>query len=378
MTDIRPFTIDIADEELDDLKRRIEATRWPEQECVDDWSQGMPLAYTRELAEYWANEYDWRAAEAALNRFPQFKTEIDGLDIHFIHQRSPHEDAFPLLITHGWPGSVHEFHKIIDPLTNPTDHGGNAEDAFHVVCPSIPGYAFSDKPSTHGTGVETIATMWDELMVRLGYDRYGAQGGDWGSAITTQIGRENRGQCAGIHINMPLGRPTEEAMANPSDADKDAIAAQQEYQQWDSGYSTQQRTRPQTLGYGLVDSPVAQMAWIVEKFWKWTDNDGSPEDALTRDEMLTNVMLYWLPGCGASSARLYWESFGAFGERTPVEVPTGAASFPREIIKAPRSWCEASYNLTHWTDMPRGGHFAAFEQPELFVDDLRTFFGTIR
>lgn len=378
MTDIRPFTIDIADEELDDLKRRIEATRWPEQECVDDWSQGMPLAYTRELAEYWANEYDWRAAEAALNRFPQFKTEIDGLDIHFIHQRSPHEDAFPLLITHGWPGSVLEFHKIIDPLTNPTDHGGNAEDAFHVVCPSIPGYAFSDKPSTHGTGVETIATMWDELMVRLGYDRYGAQGGDWGSAITTQIGRENRGQCAGIHINMPLGRPTEEAMANPSDADKDAIAAQQEYQQWDSGYSTQQRTRPQTLGYGLVDSPVAQMAWIVEKFWKWTDNDGSPEDALTRDEMLTNVMLYWLPGCGASSARLYWESFGAFGERTPVEVPTGAASFPREIIKAPRSWCEASYNLTHWTDMPRGGHFAAFEQPELFVDDLRTFFGTIR
>ena len=378
MTDIRPFTIDIADDELADLKRRIEATRWPEAECVDDWSQGMPLTYTRELAEYWANEYDWRAAEASLNRFPQFKTEIDGLDIHFIHQRSPHEDAFPLLITHGWPGSVYEFHKIIEPLTNPTEHGGKAEDAFHVVCPSIPGYAFSDKPSTHGTGVEKIATMWDELMVRLGYDRYGAQGGDWGSAITTQIGRENRGQCAGIHINMPLGAPTEEAMANPTAADQDAIAAQQEYQQWDSGYSTQQRTRPQTLGYGLVDSPVGQMAWIVEKFWKWTDNDGSPEDALTRDEMLTNVMLYWLPGCGASSARLYWESFGAFRDRKPVEVPTGAASFPREIIKAPRSWCEASYNLTHWTDMPRGGHFAAFEQPGLFVDDLRTFFGTIR
>lgn len=378
MSDIRPFTIDIADADLDDLKRRIEATRWPEAECVDDWSQGMPLAYTRELAEYWADEYDWRAAEAELNRFPQFKTEIDGLDIHFIHQRSPHEDAFPLLITHGWPGSIYEFHKIIDPLTNPTEHGGRAEDAFHVVCPSIPGYAFSDKPSSHGTGVEKIATMWDELMVRLGYERYGAQGGDWGSAITTQIGRENRGHCAGIHVNMPLGRPTEEAMANPTDADKDAMAASQEYQQWDSGYSTQQRTRPQTLGYGLVDSPVGQMAWIVEKFWKWTDNDGSPEDALTRDEMLTNVMLYWLPGCGASSARLYWESFGAFGERTPVEVPTGAASFPREIIKSPRSWCEASYNLTHWTDMPRGGHFAAFEQPELFVDDLRTFFGTIR
>ncbi len=244
MTDIRPFSIDIADTDLEDLKRRIEATRWPEAECVDDWSQGMPLAYTRELADYWANEYDWRAAEADLNRFPQFKTEIDGLDIHFIHQRSPHEDAFPLLITHGWPGSVYEFHKVIDPLTNPTDHGGEAEDAFHVVCPSIPGYAFSDKPTAHGTGVEKIATMWDALMVRLGYERYGAQGGDWGSAITTQIGRENRGHCAGIHVNMPLGRPTEEAMANPTDADKDAMAAAQEYQQWDSGYSTQQRTRP--------------------------------------------------------------------------------------------------------------------------------------
>ena len=375
---ITPFRIEIPDGELDDLRRRLRGTRWPDAETVEDWSQGIPLAYVQEVCSYWAEKYDWRATEARLNEFPQFKTEIDGLDIHFIHQRSKHEDAFPLLITHGWPGSVYEFHKIIDPLTNPTDHGGKAEDAFHVVCPSIPGYAFSDKPSTHGTGVEKIATMWDELMVRLGYDRYGAQGGDWGSAITTQIGRENRGQCAGIHINMPLGAPTEEAMANPTAADQDAIAAQQEYQQWDSGYSTQQRTRPQTLGYGLVDSPVGQMAWIVEKFWKWTDNDGSPEDALTRDEMLTNVMLYWLPGCGASSARLYWESFGAFRDRKPVEVPTGAASFPREIIKAPRSWCEASYNLTHWTDMPRGGHFAAFEQPELFVDDLRTFFGTIR
>ena len=220
--------------------------------------------------------------------------------------------------------------------------------------------------------------MWDELMVRLGYERYGAQGGDWGSAITTQIGRDNKGHCAAIHVNMPLGAPTEQAMSDPDDKDKAAMESAAEYQQWDSGYSTQQRTRPQTVGYGLVDSPVAQMAWIVEKFWKWTDNNGSPEDALTRDEMLTNVMLYWLPACGASSARLYWESFGSFGRSEKVEIPSGAAAFPREIIKSPRSWCENSYNITHWTDMPEGGHFAAFEQPELFVDDLRTFFGTIR
>ncbi len=377
MSDIRPFTIAVSDEDLADLKRRILATRWPEAECVEDWSQGIPLAYTREVADYWATAYDWRASEARLNRFDQFITEIDGLDIHFVHQRSAHADAMPLLITHGWPGSIVEFHKVIEPLTDPTAHGGRADDAFHVVCPALPGYGFSGKPTEHGWGVEKIAEAWDKLMVRLGYERYGAQGGDWGAAVTTQIGR-NQGHCAAIHINMPLGRPTPEAMEDPTDDDKAALASLSHYQEWDSGYSKQQSTRPQTLGYGLVDSPVGQMAWILEKFWSWTDCDGHPENALSRDEMLDNIMFYWLTASGASSARLYWESFGAFGRSERVELPTGVASFPKEILKSPRPWCEAGYNITHWTAMDRGGHFAAFEQPELFVDDVRAFFATVR
>ena len=359
------------------MRRRILATRWPDAEVVDDWSQGVPLAYVRDLAAYWAGPYDGRAREAALNRFDQFITEIGGVDIHFIHQRSPHAGAFPLIITHGWPGSVVEFHKIIEPLTDPTAFGGRAEDAFHVVCPSLPGYGFSGKPTQTGWGVEKIAAAWDGLMGRLGYARYGAQGGDWGAAVTMQIGR-NGGRCAAIHTNMPIGRPTTAARENPTAADKAALAGIEHYRQWDSGYSKQQSTRPQTLGYGLADSPVAQMAWIIEKFWAWTDCDGHPENALDRDEMLDNVMLYWLNGSGASSARLYWESFGKFGGTGRVAVPTGVASFPKEIIRAPRSWCEAGYNITHWTTMARGGHFAAFEQPEAFTDDLRIFFATIR
>lgn len=373
---MRRFTIDISGAQLDDLAARLAATRWPDAETVDDWSQGTPLAYAQELARYWAQDYDWPARQARMNRFDQFVTDLDGLDIHFIYQRSPHADAFPLLITHGWPGSVVEFDKVIEPLVDPVAHGGRAEDAFHVVCPSLPGYGFSGKPTDTGWTVERIAAAWDELMGRLGYERYGAQGGDWGAAITTQIGRHG-GRCAAIHLNMPLGRPTAEAKASPTEADRAAFAALAHYQEWDSGYSTQQSTRPQTLGYGLVDSPVAQMAWIVEKFWAWTDCDGHPERALTRDEMLDDIMIYWLSGAGASSARLYWESFGAFGQGAPVEVPTGVAAFPKEIIRAPRSWCESAYHLTHWTDMDRGGHFAAYEQPERFVDDIRAFFATI-
>jgi pimeloyl-ACP methyl ester carboxylesterase len=245
-----------------------------------------------------------------------------------------------------------------------------------VVCPSLPGYGFSAKPTTTGWGVEKIATAWDTLMGRLGYERFGAQGGDWGAAVTTQIGR-NGGRCAGIHLNMPLGFPPGK-LDNPTDEEKAALERGQYYQKWDSGYSKQQSTRPQTVGYGLVDSPVGQLAWIVEKFWSWTDSDSDPENVLTRDEMLDNVMLYWLTASGASSARLYWESFNAFGSFDRVELPTGVAAFPREILKAPRSWCEAGYNITHWTDMPRGGHFAAFEQPELFVDDVQKFFTTLR
>lgn len=377
MSEIAPFRIAVTDAELDDLLHRLTRTRWPEAECVDDWSQGIPLAYTRELAEYWAEGYDWRAREAELNRFPQFVTAIDDLDIHFIHQRSPHEDAFPLVITHGWPGSIVEFQKIIAPLTDPTSHGGRAEDAFHVVCPSLPGYGFSGKPTTTGWGVERIATAWDTLMGRLGYERYGAQGGDWGAAVTTQIGR-NVGRCCAIHTNMPIGQPTTESMQSPTGDDQAAFAATKHYRKWEAGYSKQQSTRPQTLGYGLVDSPVAQMAWIVEKFWSWSDCDGHPENVFSRDELLDNVMLYWLTGTGASSARLYWESFGAFGKHEPVSLPTGVADFPKEIMRSPRPWCEPHYNITRWTTMPRGGHFAAFEQPELLIEDVRAFFATVR
>ncbi|WP_167161058.1 epoxide hydrolase family protein [Mycolicibacterium fluoranthenivorans] len=382
-----PFHISVTDDDLADLTRRLSGTRWPEAECVEDWSQGMPLDYTRELARYWAQDYDWRAREAALNGFSQFTTAVDGLDIHFIHQRSPHEDALPLLITHGWPGSVVEFAKVIGPLTDPTAHGGRPEDAFHVVCPSLPGYGFSGKPASTGWGVQRIARAWDTLMGRLGYTRYGAQGGDWGAAVTTQIGRNAGGRirsggdisgCAAIHTNMPIGRPPAASLESPTAEDIEAFAAMKDHRKWGTGYSKQQSTRPQTLGYGLVDSPVAQLAWIVEKFWAWSDCDGHPENVLTRDELLDNVMLYWITRTGASAARLYWESFTSFGAGERVELPTGVAAFPKEILRTPRSWCENAYNITHWTNMPRGGHFAAFEQPELFVDDVRTFFSTVR
>ncbi|HEX2283511.1 MAG TPA: alpha/beta fold hydrolase [Mycobacterium sp.] len=367
MAPINPFRIAVPDADLIDLKERLARTRWPEAECVDDWSQGIPLAYTRELADYWANEYDWRAREAALNRFEQFTTEIDGLDIHFIHQRSPHKDAFPLLITHGWPGSIVEFHKVIEPLT---EHG------FDVVCPSLPGYGFSGKPTQTGWGVERIAAAWETLMGRLDYERYGAQGGDWGASITTQIGR-NGGRCVAIHVNMPLGLPPKD-LTDPTEDELAALQQLDYYRKWDSGYMKQQSTRPQTLGYGLVDSPVGQLAWIVEKFCSWMDCDGHPENVLHRDELLDNVMLYWVTASAASSARLYWESFNTFGPGDPVRLPTGVASFPKEIVPAPRSWCEDRYNITHWTTMPRGGHFAAFEQPGLYVEDVRAFFATVR
>ncbi|HEX9176233.1 MAG TPA: epoxide hydrolase [Mycobacterium sp.] len=368
MTAITPFRIDVSDEDLDDLRQRLARTRWPERECVDDWSQGIPLDYTRELASYWADGYDWRAREAALNRFDQFTTEIDGLDIHFIHQRSSHDDAFPLIITHGWPGSIVEFHKVIEPLT----------ETFHVVCPSLPGYGFSGKPTTTGWGVDKVAQAWETLMTRLGYDRYGAQGGDWGAAVTTAIGRNGESNhCAAIHLNFPIAFPPA-GMTDPTPEEQDVLKSLDYYQKWDSGYSKQQSTRPQTLGYGLVDSPVGQLAWIVEKFWSWMDCNGHPENVLTKDELLDNVMMYWATASAASSARMYWESFRFFGRLDRVELPTGIAVFPKENIRAPRHWCEPTYNITRWTAMPRGGHFAAFEQPELFVEDVRAFFATVR
>ena len=376
---IEPFTIAVTDDVLDDLRRRLRATRWPEREAVSDWSQGIPLDYVQTVCHYWAEEYDWRAREAALNRFAQFRTTIDGLGIHFIHVRSPHANALPLVLTHGWPGSIVEFAKVIGPLSDPVAHGGDAADAFDVVCPALPGYGFSDKPTTTGWGVGHIADAWAQLMARLGYDRYGAQGGDWGSAVTTAIGATHGDHCIGIHVNMASARPGASAMTGePTPEEAEAIAALEHYQRWDSGYSKEQSTRPQTVGYGLTDSPAGQAAWILEKFWAWTDCDGHPENALTRDELLDNLMLYWVTASAASSARLYWESFGTFSAGE-VHIPTGVAMFPKEIIKAPRHWCEKRYtDIRQWSVMERGGHFAAFEQPALFVDDVRSFFRLVR
>jgi len=376
---IEPFSISVADNVLDDLRSRLRNTRWPETELVGDWSQGMPLTWIQEICRYWAEDYDWRRREALLNRFAQFTTDIDGLAVHFLHVRSPHPQAMPLIITHGWPGSIVEFAKVIEPLTNPTAFGGEAADAFHVVCPSLPGFGFSAKPPTTGWGVDRIALAWASLMDRLGYQRYGAQGGDWGSAVTTALGAQDSEHCAGIHITLAMAaRPNVDGQPTPEEAR--ALKGAKYYADWDSGYSKQQSTRPQTLGYGLTDSPSGQAAWILEKFWAWTDCDGDPLNILDRDELLDNVMLYWVTATAASSARLYWESFGP-GRRTArtVTIPTGVAVFPKEIVAPVRRWMEPSYtDIRHWSEMPKGGHFAAFEQPELFVADVRKYFRTLR
>ena len=376
--DIKPYNIDIDEATLDDLNTRLTHTRWPDEETPNDWSQGVPLAYAKEVCQYWAEEYDWRNRQQLMNRFDHFTVEIDGLSVHFIHQRSPVADARPLLITHGWPGSIVEFMKVIEPLSDPVNHGGKAEDAFHVICPSLPGYGFSGKPDITGYGVGKIAEIWDELMVGLGYDAYFAQGGDWGSAVTTAIGLQHKGHCKGIHLNMPSAGPTKEARENPDEKDQRAMQGSKYYQDWDSGYSKQQSTRPQTLGYGLADSPSGQAMWIMEKFWRWTDCDGHPENALSRDEMLDNIMLYWLTNAGASSARLYWESFNrAFGGSVDdrVQLPTGCSIFPKEIVPTPRRWAENRFpNIVYWNELDKGGHFAAFEQPDLFVAEMRSCF----
>ena len=380
--ELRTFRVDVRQEQLTQLKDRLQATRWPDPETVGDWSQGVPLAYIKELCRYWSDEYDWRRAETGLNTFPQVLTEIDGVDIHALHARSPEPDALPLIITHGWPGSVVEFLKVIGPLSDPVAHGGDAADAFHVVCPSLPGYGFSGKPTTVGWGVGRIASAWSELMARLGYSRYAAQGGDWGSAVTSALGRQDPDHLAGIHLNMPVVPFASIDMTDMTPGERAAMDSLAEYQRQESGYAKQQSTRPQTLGYGFADSPAAQCAWIVEKFAAWTDGGGHPEHALTRDEILDNVMLYWLTGSGASSARLYWESFGSDlggGSRDPVGVPTGCSIYPKEIIRISRRWAETGFSdIRYWNELDRGGHFAAFEQPELFVEELRSFFRLVR
>ena len=378
MSSIEPFRVAITDADVKDLRDRLSRTRWPDAETVDDWSQGVPLAYTRELCEYWATTFDFAAAEGRFNAFPQFRTEVDGLGIHFLHVESPHASALPLVMTHGWPGSVVEFHEVIGPLTDPAAHGGDAADAFHVVCPSLPGYGWSDKPTHRGVGLERIAAMWAQLMARLGYDRYAAQGGDWGAGVTTELGMQDRDHSVGIHLNMVIAFPGAEDLTDLTPAEQRSLESATFYQEWDSGYSKQQSTRPQTLGYGLVDSPSGQCAWIVEKLYAWTDCDGHPENVLSRDRMLDNVMAYWLPGTAASSARLYWESFNRF-RRGVVDVPTGCSIFPKEIFRPSRRWAEKQFSdIRYWNEPTKGGHFAAFEQPATFVDEVRAAFRSLR
>ena len=376
---IESFTITVDEQQIEDLRDRLTRTRWPDSETPDDWSQGIPLGYMREVCQYWLADYDMQRIAGRLNALANYRTAIDGLGFHFLHVRSPEENALPLVMTHGWPGSVVEFLKVIGPLSDPASHGGDPADAFHVVCPTLPGYGFSDKPSEPGWKVDRVGDAWSVLMQRLGYQRYVAQGGDWGSAVTTAIGVQDPDHCLGIHLNMVSARPDPDTMDDLTELEKRGIEGMKHYQDWDSGYSKQQSTRPQTLGYGLADSPTGQAAWIIEKFWSWMDCDGHPENVLTRDELLDNVMMYWIPAAGASSARLYWESFGGGGRGGKVEVPTGCSIFPKEIFVCSRRWAEKRFpNIVYWNELDQGGHFAAFEQPELFVNELRSCFRNVR
>ena len=383
--EVRPFRLAVPEAELQDLRVRLARTRWPEPATVGDWSQGVPLAYLRELCGYWAGGYDWRATEARLNGLGQFRTGLDGLGVHFLHVRSPHPEALPLVLTHGWPGSVVEFLKVIGPLTDPVADGGEPGDAFHVVCPSLPGYGFSDKPDRPGWGVERIARAWAELMARLGYDRYGAQGGDWGTSISASLGQQDPEHVAGIHLMPPLAPPDPATFGDLTERERAALEDLERGGEEESGYAREQATRPQTVGYGLVDSPAALCAWIIEKFRSWTDCGGHPENVLTRDELLDNLMLYWLPGTGASAARLYWESIQQVNRvlagpvTDQVRVPTGCSVFPRELQRPSRRWAERRFpDIRWWNEPERGGHFAAFEQPGLFVDEVRGFFRLVR
>jgi epoxide hydrolase len=378
---IVPFTIRVDDAVLTDLKQRLARTRFPGEITNSDWDYGTNLAYLKELVAYWRDRYDWRAAERRLNQFDQFKTNIDGLDVHFIHQRSQNPNAMPVAMTHGWPGSVVEFTKVIGPLTDPAAHGGNASDSFHVVAISLPGFGFSGKPTERGYSPERIAGIVAKLMARLGYTRYGLQGGDWGSSISRFAAINDASHVAGLHLNFCLAGPPPGAK-DPNEgvtpAELERSRARQAYFDNERGYFLEQSTKPQTIGYSLDDSPAGLAAWIVEKFRSWSDVDGVVEKKFTKDELLTNIMIYWVTQSGASSARIYYENQRAKPPQKRVEVPTGCAVFPKEISIAPRRWVEAQYNVTRWTEMPRGGHFAAMEEPDLFVDDVRAFFRTVR
>jgi pimeloyl-ACP methyl ester carboxylesterase len=372
--------IRISDDDLADLHRRLAQTRWPDRETVDDWSQGIPLAYVQELCRYWREDYDWRNTESALAQLPQYRTTIDGLGIHYIHARSPEPDARPLVLTHGWPGSILEFRKVIAALADPVAHGGQASDAFHVVCPSLPGYGFSDRPTRVGRNIAHIAGIWVQLMQRLGYPRFLAQGGDWGSFISTELARSFPQHLEGIHLNFAVLSPA--ALRNLGEltpSEDRTIEGLRAFRDSGSAYSLQQATRPQTIGYGLADSPAAQCAWIVEKMTEWSDCDGHPENAFTRDELLDNVMMYWLSNTGASSGRLYWESFrSSVATRDVITVPTAYSAFPHEVACYSERWVSTRYvDLRYYHEVSAGGHFAAYEQPQLFVDEIRAAFRAI-
>ena len=390
-TEIRPFRVDMPDEAIAGFRRRIAATRWPSKELVADRSQGVQLATIQELARYWTTDYDWRACEARLNALPQFKTEIDGVDIHFIHVTSPHADALPLIITHGWPGSVIEMLEVIGPLTDPAGHGGQAEDAFDLVIPSLPGYGLSGEPAEVGWDPGRIAQAWAELMHRLGYTRYVAQGGDQGAAVTDAMGGQAPQGLLGIHLNFlrnALGNVS--GMPADSEEERAALAAISTFMTSGSGYFLEQATRPQTIGYALLGSPVALAAWMLDHDTDSYDKisraflDGQPAGNLTRDHILDNITLYWLTGTGASAARSYWEGGQAAAhaaDQAPpqVKLPVGFTTFPGEIFRAPRSWAEKLYpNLIYFHEAARGGHFAAWEEPHLFSEELRAGFRPLR
>jgi epoxide hydrolase len=382
---VTPFRIETTDADLADLRTRLRRTRWPEKETVGDWSQGVPLGYLRELCRYWAEDYDWPARRRRLNALPQFRADAGGLAIHFVHARSPHPGALPLVLTHGWPGSIAEFAKVIGPLTDPVAHGGDASDAFHVVCPSLPGFGFSDKPAEPGWGIERIAGAWIGLMDRLGYSRFAAQGSDWGTSVSTCIAQQAPRKVVALHLTPPLAPPDPATLGDLTDRERSALETLRRSAEADSGYSAEHSTRPQTIGYALTDSPAALCAWIIEKFWSWTDHDGDLDSVLSRDELLDNLMLYWLPGTGASSARLYWESIGQVNEwisgtaTDTVSVPVGCSVFPKELQRPSRRWARRRFtDIRYWNEPERGGHFAAFEQPALFVAEVRDCFRELR
>ncbi|MFF7051300.1 epoxide hydrolase family protein [Streptomyces griseorubiginosus] len=389
---ITPFRVDIPQRDLDDLHARLDRTRWPDDLSATGWAYGVPAAYLRELAHHWRHSYDWRAAEAELNAWPQFTTVIDGTTVHFAHVRSPEPDATPLILTHGWPGSIVEFLDVVGPLTDPAAHGGDPVDAFHVVVPSIPGFGLSGPPADTGWEAGRIAGAWAELMTRLGYERFGAQGGDWGAAISRELGRAHPGRVVGVHLNLLPGaqatrEPTEEELAalEPGERER-TLESWRRWRDWSSegtGYAVLNSTRPQTVGYALTDSPVGQLAWIVEKFQAWTDSAELPEEAVDRDRLLTNVMLYWLTGTAASAARIYYERAHAVGDRAarptaPSTAPTALALFPAELQIPLRHKAERTENIVRWTELGRGGHFAAMEEPDLLVEDIRAFFRQLR